>query len=89
MSRFAGETACATTKDQHFVEHGGAGIQPARASFSSLIQVCRVDIRVDVWLGRDLVTQHIHSLTVVAQRHAVVARKHAVAALSVLFTPRR
>jgi hypothetical protein len=31
--RFAGETACATMKDQQFASDGGAGIQPARRGF--------------------------------------------------------
>jgi len=29
MGQLAGETACAPTKDQRFVEHGGADVQPA------------------------------------------------------------
>jgi hypothetical protein len=39
MGRFAGETACATTKDQHLVKYGGAGVQPARAFFRNLLRV--------------------------------------------------
>jgi len=40
MGRFAGDTACTSTKDQHFVEHGEAGVQPARAFLSSLRYDC-------------------------------------------------